>query len=558
MRVWSWRHKAEAVLYVAAAAVFSFSFGKPFHTPKVLVLAVLATWLGFRARSARRMTPLVLFVVLWPLATAFWSVNPRLFWEALTPWALYVFILLVAVPLQEDERLRLRVGLAWAGLLAAAYVTLQKLGVDWVRWELGAPAGGFFGNPNFTAHFLLLALCLGRFPEKSSWRWLGYGGLAVGVVLCASRGVWLGAAAFAAFALLRARPKLGPAIALASVAILLALSWRFRADLRQGFAYLTSPQAYLDDYRGQPRLIVDRDPWFRGKRLSLATRVILAGNSLAMVGDRPVHGVGLGQFHVHYPRYARSWVDDPNLSADYRAASAHNLLLDGAIQFGLPWLLAAGWLAARLWRRTRDDRQYWLAVALQAGVAMVSLNYLNPVIVATLILLLPLPSEPEAPSRNKVRWLWLFAPFLAALGALDYLAGQASRVERATALFPAERARAFHGQGLWREAWLEQARAFRRDPYGPETLYNLGLAAWEAAAHEGQAWREAAIAAWLQNRRFHPFYQPAARRLASVDNGPYAALARRERERDRLLSDPASRRDIAARVQELDDSLGDP
>jgi len=540
-------------LVVLAAAAFSFAFAHPFTTPKALTLAALLAFFAFRARSRPRWPALAWAVALWPPVTGLWALDPRGYAGALGFWAL---CLLAArtVPLSANERDAIRLGLTWGGLVAAAYLLAQKMGLDPLAWEPGAAAGSVFGNPNFAAHFMLLALCLGRLPGGAAMRWLCRLALLAGIALSASRGAWLATVVYGAVMAVRVQPRLRWAVTAGALVLALGLGWFFCADLTRSFGYASAPASWVAEFQTQPGMIEAREPWFRGKRLSLMTRAVLFGNSAAMVPAFSFAGAGMGQFHVHYPRFAGAWADDVHLSEAYRAKRAHNALLDAAIQLGLPWLAAALWLLARLWRRTRSNRDYWLAAALQGGIALFSLNYVNPMILVPLILLCPLPAG-ERPGRAPL-WPALLLSVLLATATLDWQAARAARAANAAeipAWFAAERARALHREGAAIEAWHAQWRAYRRDPDGPETVFNLGLAAWEMADRASGPWRELAVRAWLFNRRRHPFYAPAETRLAKAAGGAFGEAATRLMRENEALDRRAAEtafRDLAQRLNE--------
>ncbi len=205
-------------------------------------------------------------------------------------------------------------GLCAAAVLAAALAAAQAYGVDWA-WLAGSrPPGGTFGNRNFVAHLLaivlpslvVLSLHVGRaaFP-------VGLAGLAVlacTIVLTRSRAGWLAAAvalAVTAAALwlrarhthaaaapwmgsgaARLRPTRGLLVVLAlgagaACAVLLPNRLEWRSD-----APYSETLMGIANYRGgsgQGRLTQYR-------------------NTLALVREAPVLGVGPGNWFVHYPR----------------------------------------------------------------------------------------------------------------------------------------------------------------------------------------------------------------------------------------------------------------
>ena len=500
-------------LTVLAGAAFSFRFDQPFKTPKILVLTLLVVLLGLRANGCRPLTPRMALLGLWPLLSGLWAVNPGAYIQSLGLFYLPFFAYMIAPGIDADGRLALRRGLLWAALAVALYDLALRTGVMAPSFQAGTVAGSFFGNPNFSAHFLFFALCFGR-PRAKPWSYLWTGIIAAAILWSGCRAVWLATTFW--FVLMVVTPKraLRGGLLLAAVLAVLGGVWlAFSADLRTGAFYMSHPRAYAAAFEKQPPLIADRDPWFAGKRLSLMTRIILQGNSAAMLGQRPLTGFGLGQFHSYYPKFSRSWVDDPNMSREYRAVSPHNLLLETALTLGWPWLsLFLSGLAA-FYRKTASRRSYWVGFCLQLGMAMGSLNYLNPMILTFLALLAP----PEGSGRSKTRSGFILFVVLGWLpmvvsGLWDYRVARAKEARDAAAvspLFPEIRANLFYADGRFEAAWREQVRAFERDPYGPETLFNLALIAWELGKSDGPRPRWLAVLALRTNRRMFPFYRPA-------------------------------------------------
>ncbi len=503
------------VWVVAACPAFHFAFTHSFRTPKVGVLAAMLLWLCFRRGRRLHLSPAVMLLFCWPLLAAFWVVNTVLYLDSLMLLFLAGFAAALSPTLGDEERREIRAGLAWSGLVVTAYVITQKLELDPFIFEQGREAGGFFGNTNFSAHFLLLCLCLGRFP--SGWiRWIGYGTVLLGIVLCRSRGVWLGALVFLFLQRNRLPFPLSRRATYLGLALVPAVLFFLTPDLRRGYFYLTHPRTYISDFEAQPRLIAKRAPWFHGKCLSLMTRLFLTGNSLAMVWERPLTGFGPGQFHVFYPAYANAWIEDLNMSREYRAAWAHNLVLDATIQLGLPWFaLACGYLLCRF---REAGRTYRIAFGLQLGISLFSLNYLNPMITTFLILLFPGGKQARGRSvRGTLYWGLLFAGTIIAAMIID-LDSNRDHPGRLHFMFPEHMARQAFATGDLETAWRCQVAAFEQDPFGPETLYNMGLIAWELGKRPGGAgFRDLALRAWLLNRQHHPHYSTARDQLDRLE-----------------------------------------
>ena len=71
------------------------------------------------------------------------------------------------------------------------------------------------------------------------------------------------------------------------------------------------------------------------------------GNSLMMIKEHPVLGVGLGNWRLNYPLYYKSFARDPGLDYNRHVRKAHNDYLQLASECGIPALL----LFLLLWGR---------------------------------------------------------------------------------------------------------------------------------------------------------------------------------------------------------------
>ncbi len=73
--------------------------------------------------------------------------------------------------------------------------------------------------------------------------------------------------------------------------------------------------------------------------------------------------------------------------------------------------------------------------------------------------------------------------------------------------FPENHASSTYANEDFSSAWDWQAKAFLQDPFGPETLYNLGAIA-EQRSGEDASWRELALLSLALDRWLHPNYRP--------------------------------------------------
>lgn len=498
---------------LASCLAFCSSCLHPFKTPKLVLLALVVILIARRGEGCRQPLGLLLLLI-WPVVGALWLTHRLDFLLAMTLILLACFALLATGPLKPDIRQAVCHALAMAGVFTAVYLVVQLLGLDPFSWEKGALAGSFFGNPNFSGHFLLLALTQGQFGK-------GHAGFAqravigLGLILCQSRAVWIATACwyglnYAQFDVVWRR--------LTNLALMLTLvygGWNLRHEVPEAIAYFTQPDDYAQSFSLQPEIIDYRDSWYHGKRASLMIRYIMWRNTIELIADHPWRGVAAGQYRVHYPYYANAVYKDINMGHQYRPHSPHNLLLEAAATFGVPWSLLAAWYLWRSVRHARPDRDYHVALGLQALLALVSLNYLNPVVVLTVILLRPGPSElRQAASRPH----WPLPVLVIAIAALDLNTNETTQK-----LFrPATLAASHYANGEYARAWRWQLRALEQDPRGPEVIYNLAVIASMRYLEEGEPWLKVAVLTHQTTQTLYPFYRHAQDQLniLEIDYGP--------------------------------------
>jgi O-antigen ligase len=84
---------------------------------------------------------------------------------------------------------------------------------------------------------------------------------------------------------------------------------------------------------------------------SVSLRLHIWSNTLEMIHAAPWMGVGVSDFSVHYPRFARSSGPD-GTTIDQRVDEAHNDFLQGAAETGLIGTLAFAWAVSSLLKAT--------------------------------------------------------------------------------------------------------------------------------------------------------------------------------------------------------------
>lgn len=227
------------------------------------------------------------------------------------------------------------------GGFAQSAVQNIYLGTDDVR------ISGPIGDPNFYAQLLVMIIPLAydRLREEYSRLLQSAAGyvVAVGaitVVLTFSRGGLLALGAVLAVMTVRHPPR-PRTLAVAALAIAAALPL-----VPAGYSQrLTS----LGDVGGIEAGI---DPSIRGRTAEVAA-------AWEMFWERPLSGIGYGNFAAVYPDYAEG------LGLDVRDASreAHNLYLETAAETGIPGLLALGGIFAAGFLALHDGRRRFRAMA---------------------------------------------------------------------------------------------------------------------------------------------------------------------------------------------------
>lgn len=321
-----------------------------------------------------------LFVLL-GLVSAFSTPNPWLAWRSLGLSASTVLLFWVARGVAWGKHRRtvlwiaaLAVGAAAAVALLEAYGALDGLSPP------GRRPGGTIGNRNRLAHLLVLALPvvwwgIARTRQRVQlWVLLGCAAASSAVVvLSRSRGAWLALGALGIFGVGAYLAGRGNAAIsggrMAAFIAVVALSGLAAVIVPNRLAW-RSDDAYADTFR---RLTDYREGTGRG-------RLVQYLNTLRMVRDSPMLGVGPGNWMIYYPRYASP--GDP--SFEPRASVPVNRLPHGdwigfAAERGLPALVllgaTGGLLVLRSWRksRQRQSRTAQTSALVVAGTLLVLL-----------------------------------------------------------------------------------------------------------------------------------------------------------------------------------------
>jgi O-antigen ligase len=382
---WALRALQIGAIAVVLVAVTDRSFELDrFFVPKELVLHLTALFAAVLALGAvRRLTftwvdLLLVGYLLLGVISSFQARDGSLAARTITMSASGLAIFWAARGLREAGLGRpLLAALALAGVVGATTSVAQAYGVTTDFFSVNRAPGGTLGNRNFVAHMAAFSLPIVLLVALRAWRTAGYliGALGVPIVVASliltrSRAGWL---AFGAVILVFALGMLlsGPlrrhgrtwrrfaGIALLSgagvaAAILLPNQLRWVSDN----PYLESVTGIVNYQEGSGQ-----------------GRLVQYGRSFRMAVDRPLLGVGPGNWPLEYPAYAAR--GDPSLSRRNPRETANpwpssdwvafisERGFPAAIMLALAVLGIAGSAVRRL-IGARDEEEALLAMALLA------------------------------------------------------------------------------------------------------------------------------------------------------------------------------------------------
>lgn len=391
----------------------------------VLLLGALSVWIFGRGARARAILPTYTLGLLvfagWLVVTAVAAVNPALVLKEVLKWLQIAVALVILTDLMREPSSRRIV--AWA--VATAVLLQAGLGLVQTAAALG-PAGlvvggvlrafGTFDQPNPFGGYLgvhvPLILAAAIYARGSRRRWLALLGIVIlmAIVASRSRGAWLGIGASSLVVALAAgrleTPWLRGVLALGAAAVLALAVATFGGV----FERVLPPDIERTLQGEHP---VDDVVRHRAHDdFAIAQRTAHWAAGWRMFQDRPLLGVGSGNFDDAYRAYALQPFDEP-------LGHAHNVPLNFGAEAGFPGMLKFAGLS--LWafgiavaavRRARGTAFEWSAVgALGALVGFAFHNLVDSLfvsgmgIVFALILALALvvPGRPRDPAPGVER-----------------------------------------------------------------------------------------------------------------------------------------------------------
>jgi len=432
-----------------------------------------------------------------------------------------------------------------ATLLSGCLVSLTGIAQFWgVEFpglmQAYAPAATF-GNRNWAGDYLLFILPLAVVPfvlARSLWTEIAWGCVgataALYFIYAYPRGAWVGLAGASLVA--------GLAVALrrlCSGAGVPLFSWtRSKTVVSLAYAALVALLVVLPhSMPTAPERALD----VPGKLLSIyemqapsaLTRFAMYRNTLAMIQDHPLLGVGVGNWKIFYPLYARTVRVDPAFSAEVQPTHTHNDFLEICAETGMPglalWLwiiLAALRLAWQAFAHARDPALDLLLLALTTGMlamlgsALINFPLMAPVpsffLWSWLGLLHQVAYQKEVPTLRglSTRRRWHLSAGLRALGwGLAALAVTSFAV--------------FNGFRLLSDFHYRQGVEYRREKKNAQAVHELEAAVWYnpfdykylhtlGNAYLDNGMVDEALRTWLATLRYHPYHMNTHNNLGTA------------------------------------------
>ena len=264
----------------------------------------------------------------------------------IVPIGIYLFNL-------DRYRHKLPVALAAGVMLVSIYGIIQHFtGTHWFKNGelLGAPGHGYRVEGNFS-----IAITFGNYYGTASLFLLGYA-LAAGKRCLGNMFIFI--LSSSALGILAAILSLGRGVIIAVIVTLIVMGLMLG---RRYFVYavcflaVVAAVALFVSTGLKDRFTTQMDTEIKGEYEG--SRIFIWKNSLAVIGEHPLVGVGAGNFRRVYASHLR-----PDIPDSRKHAHAHNDLMNVAAVSGIPGavIFAALWLATfgyfwKGWRRTRDD-----------------------------------------------------------------------------------------------------------------------------------------------------------------------------------------------------------
>lgn len=338
-------------------------------------LVVLVLWLMqaasngiVRIRCSRSLLPIGILLI-WSLSSVWWA---RDRYSAITTWAhwsacfVFFFLSIQLISGQKRTQIALASILVGSGVIATLGILQHLAGVGWVV-QVVPPAATFI-NKNLAAQFIILSIppsvILFVIARKHAQIYLLAAMFAFQMVFLyytRTRAAWVGVASelvlLTGFVLYERlykgtdwRTTKHHRVAMALVPLIILVmsfrtpkGWAWTAD--EAFKRVSASWRVFE--KASP---AEKDEVDVG---TIKQRLRIWQNSIHMIADRPLLGLGLYNFAVEYPRIASRIKRDRGVEIDTRPRHAHNDLIQISTELGLLSLIPILWMGLLLVACTR-------------------------------------------------------------------------------------------------------------------------------------------------------------------------------------------------------------
>lgn len=379
-------------------------------------LLLLTVWLfeQFRTKSftivkCRFYWPLAAFL-LWALVSISWAMNTYAVLAKWTHWMACGLIFFLAMQIVKENR---QVRFLFKMMVASAVVLsflgyFQYLqGVEW--FPQTAPPAATFANKNMAGHFFVLVfpaslyLLLSAKNKKAIWTFaFCLACVNLFIYYTFTKAAWVSVAwecllfmAIFGFERLRFETKIilgkqKTAALAAAIALTFVMSnltpdgWKWR--LGENYYYLSgllySPEEVKDEEQ-----VSNIKTSRKYSALSVYLRLILYKNTLELIAEKPLLGVGTDNFSVHYPKTSIKRPRDTESLILTQAYHGHNDYLQLLSELGLPfgllflwgcWLLVKEAGSLLMKERPPEDRLIGAAALIALGGLALNANISFP------------------------------------------------------------------------------------------------------------------------------------------------------------------------------------
>lgn len=294
----------------------------------VILLAILFFWKRRRDIHISKTFMVLGGFIFWAAITLFWAVDPASGLETLSHWIVCALFLLLVQNMNINTK-----NVLITVFLAAWIVAMIGLGqhffrLDWF-WQSSKGPASTFGNANIASRYIAMSIPIGValiFVIKHKSRWLVLIPLLImgGFIVAADHRAGM--------------------VALSIVTVVLLLLHQTRR-IRTIGACLALLLLFV--------IIAYRPDFF-----SAHTKIVRQKNTLELISEHPIVGVGLGNFDVYYDRYGGA-----------NAKDAHNDYAQIWCELGLVGLLAFALLCIVAFKSSRGYKGIY-GTAMKCGLVI--------------------------------------------------------------------------------------------------------------------------------------------------------------------------------------------